>query len=276
MTSSILDLNLSGVIAAAQQSSLHITSIPDSGIPTEPNLTYFGDSVIAWTNDYREIWKDAVEAKNLHIVGLPPSIIARGYQQSAAPQAARQRRRVTLLMSTVQLSALSYVDIDAHRQALRLLAQVPDHLQDRVEVCFKLHPTYDFQHFYESLIPAGSSNVRIIRDQAIETVLADSALAMLVNINTSAHLLALSKATPLLHIHTAASWFRAYDRLDAWGHGFTVTDEKHIWPAIESALFDPDYRGSLLRANHDYWRRLGTEQGDPAAAISAILNANHR
>lgn len=272
MTSSILDLNIPGVIAAAKELDLHITTIPDSGIPTEPNLTYFGDSVIAWTNDYREVWKHSIKSKQLHIVGLHPSIIAHGYQQSTdTPPIDRTHKRVTLLMSTVQLSAISYLDIDAHRLTLRLLAQVPDHLQGRVELRFKLHPIYDFQHFYESLIPETSS-VQVIRSRSIEEVIAESDLTLLVNINTSAHLLALAKSVPLLHIHTAPSWFRVYDRLDEWGRDFTVTHEADIWPTIERILFDNIHRQTVLAANRAYWEHLGANQSDPIANISAVLN----
>ncbi|MGQ9910017.1 MAG: thioredoxin domain-containing protein [Candidatus Flexifilum sp.] len=272
LTGGVPELNASGIIGAAADRRIPVLSLPHSGIPTEPNLTYFGDAAIAWTEDYRAVWKDAIEPEAIHVVGLDPAIIARGYPlRSDAARPERARKRVTVLTSTVQLSALSYVEIDAHRRMLAALAHVPAHLRDRVEVCFKLHPVYDYRYFYESLVK-DDSPVQIIRDRSIESVLDETDLALLVNINTSAHLLALARAIPLLHIHNAASWFRAYDRLDDWGQDFTIRDADAVWPAIERALFDPAYRRAVVDANRAYWNRLKADQPDPAERIAAILS----
>lgn len=272
LTSNVPEMNASGIIGAAAEQHIPVISLPDSGIPTEPNLTYFGDTAIAWTEDYRAVWKDAIKPESLHIVGLDPAIIARGYQlQSDRARPERTRKRITVLTSTVQLSALMYVEIDAHRRMLAALAHVPAQLRDRVEVCFKLHPVYDYRYFYEALVK-DDSPVQVIRDQSIENVLDETDLALLVNINTSAHLLALAKAIPLLHIRNAASWFRAYDRLDEWGQDFTIRDADAVWPAIERTLFDPAYRRAIVDANRAYWNRLRADQPDPPARIASILS----
>jgi hypothetical protein len=175
------------------------------------------------------------------------------------------------MLSTVQISAIQFLDTDLHRSTLKTIADVPPHLIDKVEVIFKLHPSYDYKYFYESLIPPQSDAVTVVRDTSLEDVLNSADLAVLVNISTSAHLLSLALEIPTLYIHTANTWLGQYFKLDDWGAEFTVRTDEAIWPTFEKILFDSTSTQKLVEANRKYWTRLEATSHDPVEIISRIV-----
>jgi hypothetical protein len=267
-------LHVGSVHAAARDLNIPVFALPHSGGPTDRDLRFRGDHTLIWSRDYQRAWRATQGDTPFIMTGMPTSIVQHGYPQQAVWRAGdHQRRRITLLLATVQVGMRPWVDVRRHSQTLRRLADVPAHLRDRVEVIFKLHPVSDYRHAYQAIVPEDAGYVRVIRDVPLETVLLASDLALLVNVSTSAHLLALAEGIPLLYLSTVGDTIiHDYLAIADWGgDAMTVLDDESVWARIESVLFDDAARARLLDANRRYWAQLEAAEHDPARVIGEAL-----
>ncbi len=265
-------LHTGSVHAAARAMGIPVLALPHSGGPTDRHTRYRGDRTLAWSHDYARAWASTQGDTPLIVTGLHPSIITGSYAPSQAWQPDRGgRARVLLLLATIQTGIRPWADMRQHYALLEQLAHVPDHLHERIEVVFKLHPAHDYRHVYQAIAPDDIAHVRVVRDVPLEAVLRTSDLALLVSVGTSAHLLALAEGIPLLYVSAAESIIDDYLAISEWEPDMATRDPRQVWARIESALFDADARARLIDANRRYWARLGAGAPDPAGAICEAL-----
>jgi hypothetical protein len=268
-------LSAGSVHAAARDLAVPVLALPHSGGPTDKHMRCRGDRTLVWSHDYARAWASTQGDTPLTVTGLHPSIISGSYASSQVWQSGqRGRARVLLLLATIQTGIRPWADMHQHRVLLERLACVPDHLRDRVEVIFKLHPAHDYRHVYRALVPEHAEHVRIVRDVPLEAVLLTSDLAVLVNVSTSAHLLALAEGIPLLYVSAAGGIIDDYLAISQWEPDMMTANPDQVWDRIESALFDAEARAHLLDINRRYWARLGAGSPDPAGAIREALRAH--
>jgi len=192
-------------------------------------------------------------------------------------QGTSARKVVLLITSGLELNAVPLTALASHFRTLSVLSSVPQQLQDRVVVAMRPKPGR-FGDKRELLCALGGySRETLSLTEGLSFLecirLADCAVG--VNVATTGYFEVLEEGVPLLHVQTAGAACIHPDLPISVVP--RVMEDEEIWPAIESLLFDIDYREAVRRKQRNFVlqdRKLQFE-GDPIqSAIRSIQRSD--
>lgn len=269
-TSAVPNLHQTAVLEAARRLDIPAATLPHSGVVTDPRITVFGDVAIAWTRDYEAVWKDALAP--IIVTGLPKTIVTDGYVQAAEALSAHSLRRTVLaIVSTLSVGLFPFADYSKHRATLEMLAHVPSHLAENVQVHFKLHPKWDYQYVYQQASTGAVPNtIEIMRDVSIHQLMREADVVLLINVPSSASLLALVEEKPLLIVDTASRLGSEFVS-PQWSESAVIRNNTDMWRTVEDVLFSAERREDILEANRRYWAWLIGNCDSPLVTLQSEL-----